>query len=178
MALECVAQSALDLAAVKAQQTAFVPEAFDAYGYGAYAAYRRGDRDGLERHVRAAFAITPHDSVTFHELRLFAYRMHLNAAVPRIVPGEKLDEDAGVRSLIAAREAWSRGDLESAKRLLQQSQSEGVDSTWFAEEAALLAYDLAIQWRVGAPPVHFKCDPPYPNRLRFIAIWELARPRV
>jgi len=170
------AQTALDLAAVKAQQTGFVPEAFDAYGYGAYDAYRRGDRDEVARHVRAAFAITPHNSVSFHELRLFAYRMHLNAAVPRIAAGEKLDEDVGVPSLIAAREAWSRGDLESAKRLLQQARSEGVDSTWFAEEAALLAHDL--QWRIGASPVRFRCDPPYPNRLRFIAIWELARPPV
>jgi len=157
---------------VKAQQTGFVPEAFDAYGYGAYAAYRRGDRDEMERHVRAAFAITPHNSTTFHELRLFAYRLHLNAAVPRVAPNEKLDEDVGVPSLIAAREAWSRGDLESAKRLLQQSRSEGVESTWFAEEAALLAYDL------GGASKSFRCDPPYPNRLRFIAIWELARPRV
>ena len=166
------AQSALDLAAVKSQQSGFVPEAFDAYGYGAYVAYRRGDRDEMERHVRAAFAIAPHNSVTFHELRLFAYRMHLNATVPRIAPGEHLDEDVGVPSLIAAREAWSRGDVQSAQRLLQQARSEGVESTWFAEEAALLAYDL------GAASKSFKCDPPYPNRLRFIAIWELARPHV
>jgi serine/threonine protein kinase len=49
--------------------------------------------------------------------------------------------------------------------------SQGIDATWFSEEAALLAYDL------GQPARSFRPDPPYPNCLRFIAIWELRRPR-
>jgi hypothetical protein len=54
---------------------------------------------------------------------------------------------------------------------LQQARSEGIEVTWFSEEAALLAYDL------GGPPRAFRPDPPYPNRLRYIAVWELGRPR-
>ena len=165
------AQAALDVGAVKAQQSGFVPEAVDAYAFGAYAAYRRGDGDGMERHLRAAFAIAPHASASFDELRLFAYRMH-SPSVPRVAPNEDLQEDFGVPSLVAARQAWSRGDVASAARLLQQSRSEGVDATWFAEQAALLAYDL------GGPSRAFRPDPPYPNRLRWIAVWELSRPRL
>ena len=165
------AQSALDLAAVKAHQTGFNPEEVEAYAFGAYAAFRRGDRDTMERHVRAAFAVTPHNSSNFHELRLFAFRVGRGDLIPKIDPREKLDEDLGVPSLIAARAALARGDAPSATRLLQQARSEGIDSTWFAEQAALLAYDL------GAPPRAFRPDPPYPDRLRFVAIWEMARPR-
>jgi len=163
------AQSALDVAAIKSQQTHYTPEAVDAYTYGAYAAYRRGDAEGMERRLRAAFALVPHTSASFDELRLFALRVH-SPSVPHVKPGEDLQEDFGVASLVAAREAWSRGNNAAATRLLQQARSEGVDSTWFAEQSALLAYDL------GAPPrTTFKPDPPYPNRLRFVAIWELGR---
>ena len=75
-------------------------------------------------------------------------------------------------TLIKARDAWSQNDPATASRLLQQSRSEGIDATWFSEEAALLAYDL------GGPSRTFRADPPYPNRLRFIAIWELGKPRM
>jgi hypothetical protein len=68
-------------------------------------------------------------------------------------------------TLIKARDAWSQNDVGTASHLLQQSRSEGIDATWFREEAALLAYDL------GEPPRSFHPDPPYPNRLRFIAVW-------
>jgi hypothetical protein len=74
-------------------------------------------------------------------------------------------------TLIKARDAWSQRDFANAARLLHESRAEGIDTTWFTEEAALLAYDL------GEPPRSFCPDPPYPNRLRFIAVWELARSR-
>jgi hypothetical protein len=122
----------------------------------------------MARNFRAAFAVTRHNTAAFDELRLSALR--LRYPVPRVAASE-LDEDAGVASLVAAREAWARGDATSATRLLQQARAEGVDATWFAEQAALLAYDL------GGPPRAFRPDPPYPNRLRFIAIWEMTRPR-
>jgi hypothetical protein len=73
--------------------------------------------------------------------------------------------------LIKARGAWSQNDSATASRLLEQSRSEGIEATWFSEEAALLAYDL------GAPSRTFRPDPPYPNRLRFIAVWELQESR-
>jgi tRNA A-37 threonylcarbamoyl transferase component Bud32/tetratricopeptide (TPR) repeat protein len=160
------AQSLLNLAAVKARQTGFVPDEADAYTFAAYTAYRRGDAESMARNLRAAFAVTRHNTAAFDELRLSALR--LRYPVPRVAASE-LDEDAGVASLVAAREAWLRGDTPSATRLLRQARSEGVDATWFSEEAALLAYDL------GGPPRAFRFDPPYPNRLRFIAIWEMER---
>ena len=79
------------------------------------------------------------------------------------------DIQNGLASLLAAREGWARGDVAAAARLLRQSRSEGVDATWFAEEAALLDRDLGGAGRAFAP------DPPYPNRPRFVAVWELAR---
>ena len=160
------AQSLLNLAAVKARQTGFVPDEVDALTFAAYTAYRRGDADSMGRNLRSAFAVTRHDTAAFDELRLSALRLHY--PVPRVAASE-LDEDAGVATLVAAREAWARGDALSATRLLQQARSEGVDATWFSEQAALLAYDL------GGPPRTFRPDPPYPNRLRFIAIWEMGR---
>ena len=75
-------------------------------------------------------------------------------------------------TLIKARDALSQNDSAKASRLLQQSRAEGIDATWFSEEASLLAYDL------GGPTRIFNADPPYPNRLRFIAIWELGKPRM
>ena len=87
-------------------------------------------------------------------------------------PPAAAEESPAVATLIKARDAWSQDDVATASRLLQQSRSEGIDATWFSEEAALLVYDL------GGPPRAFRPDPPYPNRLRFIAIWEqIGRPR-
>ena len=77
--------------------------------------------------------------------------------------------EPAVVTLIHAREAWAGGDTATASRLLDQSRAEGIDTTWFSEEAVLLASDL------GAPARPFRPDPPYPNRLRFIAVWELGR---
>jgi len=77
--------------------------------------------------------------------------------------------EPAVATLIQAHEAWALGKTTTASRLLDQSRNEGIDTTSFSEEAALLAADL------GAPPRTFKPDPPYPVRLRFVAIWELRR---
>jgi hypothetical protein len=93
-------------------------------------------------------------------------------ALPKAQAGPQDEIRDGLETLLAAREAWSRGDNATAARLLRQARSEGADGAWFAEEAALLDYDL------GAPPRTFRPDPPYPNRLRFIAVWELGQPRV
>src|SRR5438477_1957866 len=101
------AQSLLNLAAVKAKQTGFVPDEADALTFAAYTAYRRGDADSMGRNLRSAFAVTRHDTASFDELRLSALRLHY--PVPRVAASE-LDEDAGVATLVAAREAWARGD--------------------------------------------------------------------
>ena len=163
------AQSALDLAAAKARQAALPSSEVEAQGFGAYVAQCLGDREGMERRLRAAAAVVPPGTTAWASLRLFAVRARAGDLVPSspLRPGG--DNQAGLAGLLAAREAWARGDG-AAARLLRQSRSEGIDATWFAEEAALLDRDL------GAPAKKFAPDPPYPNRLRLIAVWELARP--
>jgi len=163
------AQSTLDVAAMKAQQWRLPNSEIEAYGYGAYAAYRLGDLEGMRRRLQTGLTLASPDSSNFAELRLFALRLGVPVKLPRPVADSESKD--GVMTLVAAREAWSRGDAASAAALLGQARAEGVDATWFAEDAALLAYDL------GGAPRAFRPDPPYPNRLRFIAVWELGRPR-
>jgi Protein kinase domain len=162
------AQAALDLAAAKARQAALPASETEAHAFGAYVAYRLGDREGMERRLRNANAIAPAGVTAWASLRLFALRAQAGALVPSAPLRADGDTQNGLASLLAAREAWTNGDHAAAARLLRQSRSEGVDATWFAEEAALLERDL------GAPPRAFTPDPPYPNRLRFMAVWELA----
>jgi serine/threonine protein kinase len=161
------AQSAFDLAAVKSHDAGLPESELESDALAAWVAGRRGDTEGLARRLRLAAALVESGTTDYAALRLFAAREHVE------VFGKSLTSDDGpaVTTLIKARDAWSQHDPATASRLLQQSRSEGIDSTWFSEEAALLAYDL------GAPPRTFRADPPYPNRLRFIAVWELGRPR-
>jgi tRNA A-37 threonylcarbamoyl transferase component Bud32 len=164
------AQTALDVAALKARQLGITEDELEALAFGGYVAWRRGDGDGMQRRLRTAAALAEPGTTDFASLKLITLRLHADvpmaAWTDRDIDG---DSHAGVASLIAAREAFTRGDAASALRLLQQARAEGVDAGWFAEEAALLAHDL------GQPSRAFRPDPPYPNRLRFIAVWELAR---
>jgi len=159
------AASAFDVAAFKAQQLGATENAVDAYGFGGYLAWRRSDQAGAERRLRdAASLVDPHTEAAA-ALRLLALRCRVE--IPPSAGPTSIDP--AVATLIHAREAWARSDAASASRLLEQSRSEGIETTWFAEEAALLAADL------GAPARKFKADPPYPVRLRFVAVWELER---
>jgi tetratricopeptide (TPR) repeat protein len=164
------AQAALDLASVKAHAQN-PPVELDADVFSAYVAELRGDREGMRRRLALAVTLAAPGTSAYAELRLFSLRNHAGVALPGGTPSPDADLPGGVESLIAAREAWSRGDAADSERLLRRSRAEGIDSTWFAEEAALLDYDR------GGPPHPFKADPPYPNRLRYIAIWELGRAR-
>jgi tetratricopeptide (TPR) repeat protein len=162
------ARNAFDVAAFKAQQLGQTEYAVDDLGFGAYLAWRAGDQPGAERRLRAAAQLVDRRTEIASSIVLLALRMHV-ALQPMPMP---LAPEPAVATLIRARESWVLGDTATAARLLEQSRSEGIDTTWFAEEAALLAMDL------GAPPQKgFRCDPPYPNRLRFVAIWELGRVR-
>jgi len=163
------AEERFDLAAVKAHDAGLVESELESDVFAAWVADRRGDAEGLKRRLRLAVALAEPDTTDFAALRLFAAREHLNIFGPSPSSSDAEDGPA-VTTLIQARDAWSQNDLTTASRLLQQSRSEGIDATSFAEEAALLAYDL------GDPPRTFRPDPPYPNRLRFIAIWELGQP--
>jgi hypothetical protein len=71
--------------------------------------------------------------------------------------------------LIRAREAWAADDLETAKRELRRARAEGIDATGDREEAELFASEL------GLPAQLLPADPPYPNSLRFLAIFELEQ---
>jgi hypothetical protein len=156
-----------DLAALKANKSARSDLELEAHVFAAYVAYRRGDRDEVDRRVARAFVLSNRGTPEDASLRLFALRMR--APAPSLPPATGRDVDTAVMTLLDARTAWSRGDNAAAKRLLQRARAEGIDATWFAEEAALLDYDL------GAPARVFKPDPPYPIRLRLIAAWELER---
>lgn len=165
------AQATLDLAAVKAHDAGLPEAELESYAFAAYVARRRGDADGLVRRLRLAATLAEPGTTDFAALRLFAARERVS--VPFATSARAAAEESpAVTTLLNARDAWAQGDYATASRLLQQSRSEGIESTWFSEEAALLAYDL------GAPSRAFRPDPPYPNRLRFIAIWEqLLLPR-
>jgi hypothetical protein len=163
------AEPAFDVAVVKAHASAMPALELQALAFDAYCALRRGDREEMARRLSAASEIADPGTTDQSELRLFALRARVNVAFRQGKPRDDGDLHNGVASLLAAREAFQRGDTSRAAQLLRQSRSEGIDSTWFAEEAALLDYDL------GAPAKAFKADPPYPNRLRFLAVWELER---
>ncbi|HEV2721086.1 MAG TPA: serine/threonine-protein kinase [Thermoanaerobaculia bacterium] len=153
------ALNAFDVAAIKTQEAGSTESAIDSYAFAAYVAWRLGDQEGAARRLHAAAALVEGAAP---ELQLLALRTRIVVRLPST-------QDRAVATIIHAREAWARGDTATAARLLDQARSEGIDTSWFAEEAALLATDL------GAPPRKFKADPPYPVRLRFVAVWELAR---
>jgi tetratricopeptide (TPR) repeat protein len=165
------AQLKLDEAAVKARQASLPSLEFEAYVFAAYVAQRLGDPDGVRRRAQRAAAIAIPGTSNDAALRLFMLRVRL----PVVARVGILEHDAdvldGVDTLLEAREAWSRGEVSTAQRLLRQARSEGVDDTWFAEEAALLDHDLGAP----APARALSQDPPYPNRSRLIAVWELER---
>jgi hypothetical protein len=165
------AQSTFDLAAVKAHDAGLGESELESDAFAAWVASRRGDAEGLARRLRLAAALAEPGTTDYAALRLFAARERLNVLGTTVSPPTD-EESPAVMTLIKARDAWSQNDPATALRLLQQSRSEGIDATWFSEEAALLAYDL------GGPTRAFRADPPYPNRLRFIAIWALGNPRM
>ena len=165
------AGSALDLAAVKAHEAGMAENELEANAFGAYVASRRGDNDGRDRRLRVAAKLAEPGTTDYAALQLVVARARIAVAYRASPAPVDVEENSAVATLIRARETWSQNDPVTASRLLEQARSEGIDATWFSEEAALLAYDL------GAPARPFPPDPPYPNRLRFLAIWELGRAR-
>jgi tetratricopeptide (TPR) repeat protein len=164
------AATSLDVAATKAHRAGSPVSELHADVFGAYVAARRGDRDGMVRRLRSALTLVDRDSGSYDEVRLFMLREAVALPMP---PRGFVDEDDaadGVPALVRARESWAHGDATMATALLRQARTEGIDSTWFAEEAALLDHDL------GARAPIFHADPPYPNPLRFLAVWELRQP--
>jgi DNA-binding winged helix-turn-helix (wHTH) protein len=153
-------------------------EAAEALGLGAYLAQLRGDLPGRDRRLAEA-----HHRMGAEDTRMVEPRIGLELMALRLgekpspalhqfanqIPSEP--ELLGVRSLLSARLAFEEKNPAEAARLLHQARLEGLDKTYFADEAAVLAADL------GEPPATLWIDPPYPYLLRFAAVWELDRRR-
>lgn len=75
---------------------------------------------------------------------------------------------AGVGELLQGWQALLAGQAEAAARHLQQAREQGVEQTYHAEDAALLAA------RLGQPASGCRIDPPYPNMLRASACRKLG----
>jgi hypothetical protein len=136
---------------------------------GAYAAHRLGDPDERDRKLRDAAAIDV-GPVPRAALRLLAIRTRSNVWREwSLDPIRRDPELQPVLSLIRAREAWAAGDLELAKRELGRARGEGLETSEVREEAELLAREL------GLPSTLLTPDPPYPNVLRYVAIFDYSR---
>ena len=134
-----------------------------------YIANRQGDFAERDRKLAEAMSYVTHPG-DVSQLRILAIRMR--SEIWKTWPRPRLDHQAvltGVGPLIDAREAWFNGDLESARKNLQRSRAEAIDSTGFREEAELLAKEL------GGPATLLRPDPPYPNPLRYLAIFDFVR---
>jgi tetratricopeptide (TPR) repeat protein len=139
---------------------------FTGIALGAYAAHRDGDADERDRKLRDAAAIDT-GPASGAQLRLLAIRM-------RSPEWQRWSREAFARdperqpivSLVRAREAWFHGDLDTARRELRRSRAEGIDTSEVREEAELLAAEL------GLPSQALPPDPPYPNVLRWVAIFD------
>jgi DNA-binding winged helix-turn-helix (wHTH) protein len=69
----------------------------------------------------------------------------------------------GVADVLLAWQEYARGNKDAAKRHLDRARDHGIEQTYHAEDAALLAA------RLGGPAMVCRVDPPYPNQLRLTA---------
>ena len=139
---------------------------FTGTALGAYAAHREGDADERDRKLRDAEAIDI-GPASGAQLRLLAIRMR--SPEWQRWSREPFASDPSrqpIVSLVRAREAWFRADLDTAIRELRRSRAEGIDTSEVREEAELLAAEL------GLPSQALPPDPPYPNILRWVAIFD------
>jgi hypothetical protein len=133
---------------------------------GAYAAHRAGDFDERDRKLREADALA-NDAQRRAALHLLAVRTGSDVWKTWSTDAiARLPEAQAVMSLIRAREAMARGDVEAAKRELGRARAEGIDASEGREEAELLAAEL------GLPSQKLLPDPPYPNVVRYLAIFD------
>jgi serine/threonine protein kinase len=163
------AQRSLALCMARARQIELVQRESDASAAVAYIANRQGDFAERDRKLAEAMGYVTHPG-DVSQLRILAIRMRSD--IWKTWPRPRLEHQAvltGVGPLIDAREAWFNGDLEAARQNLRRSRAEAIDSTGFREEAELLTKEL------GGPATLLQPDPPYPNPLRFLAIFDFAR---
>ena len=165
------AQRSLALCMARARQIEMAQRESESSAAAAYIANLQGDFAERDRKLAEALSFATHPG-DVSQLRVLAIRMR--SEIWKQWPRPKLDHQAvltGVGPLIDAREAWFNGDLESARQSLRRSRAEAVDSTGFREEAELLAKEL------GEPSTLLRPDPPYPNPLRYLAIFDYVANR-
>ncbi|HEU4889711.1 MAG TPA: protein kinase [Thermoanaerobaculia bacterium] len=153
----------------RARQLRLTYRTFASYALAAYAAHRIGDTEERDRKLNDAAAIAPPAEPQV-ALRLLAIR--LGSEEWRTWSTENIAPDPQLLSsmaLIRAREAFAAGNVEAAKRELRRARAEGIEQTELREEAELLSHEL------GLPAQRLPADPPYPNVLRYVAIFDLER---
>jgi hypothetical protein len=146
----------------RARQLGLPYRTFASLALGAYAAHRMNDADERDRKLNDAAAIAP-TGPPQAALRLLAMRTQSNAW--RAWPMGDISRDA--MSLVRGREAFAAGDVALATRELRRARAEGIEQTELREEAELLARELRL------PSQMLPADPPYPNVLRYVAIFDL-----
>jgi len=157
---------ALGLCAARARQLGQKQREYETNAIAAYVAHQQSDFAERDRRFAQAAAIVVHDGDAA-QLRILAIRLHSNVwktwKRPLITGDPVL---TGVDALIDAREEWSQGHADAARAALRRARAEAVDATGFREEAELLAAEL------GEPSKVLRPDPPYPNILRYLAIFD------
>ena len=163
------AQRRFAASGARARQLGLTFRSFTSAALGAYAAHHNGDAEERDRKLTDAADVAP-PGAPRASIRILAIR--LKSPVWRAWSTEALARDpqlAPVMSLIRAREAWDAGDADSARRELRRARAESIDGTELREEAELLAAEL------GMPAQVLPADPPYPNILRYVAVFDLER---
>lgn len=163
------AQQRLAACGARARQAGLEHRVFESAAFSAYVAHRSGDFEERDRRLTEAAALSPPLQPRI-ALRLLAMRMR-----SPVLTGWSIAEVEGdpalnaTTSLLYAREAANAGDVERAKVLLRRARAEGIERAEHREEAELLAAEL------GLPSIALPPDPPYPNVLRYLAIFDHAR---
>ncbi|HEX6641349.1 MAG TPA: hypothetical protein VF215_09565, partial [Thermoanaerobaculia bacterium] len=152
---------------VRARQLGLAYRTFPSSALAAYAAHRAGDAEERDRKLRDAAAVADAQ----HDVTLYLLAIRMGSPVWREWSTEAIARDPELNaamSLIRARQALAANDVATAKRELRRARGESIEATEVREEAELLAAEL------GEPATLLPADPPYPNILRYVAIFDLA----
>jgi hypothetical protein len=163
------AQRELATMANRARRIGLQHRVYEAAALTAYAAHHLGDFAERDRKLAESAAVGPplHPRAA---LRLLAIRLH--SPVWKQWKVRELATEpllAATMALIRAREAADEGNVDVAKAELARARREGIEVAEEREEAELLAAEL------GLPSTLLPPDPPYPNLLRYLAIFDHPR---
>ncbi len=160
------AQQRLANCDLRARQVALEHRVFESAACSAYAAHHGGDFEERDRRLQEAAAVKP-PLEQWLALHLLARRLGSDAWKSWSLDDAQRDPEATATLLvIQAREAASAGDVERARLLLRRARAEGIERAENREDAELLAAEL------GLPSTLLPADPPYPNVLRYLAVFD------